>query len=81
MERNIGEIFKYNGEWDQCVERDNGGECSLFTTECGSGTKSNLADEVFGECSKVRRPNNKHVIFKKLEKVGEPIIYMSRTFQ
>ena len=72
MDRKIGEIFEYNGEWYQCVESDSCGECSLFTTECGSGTKSDLADKVFGQCSKVRRTDNKSVIFKKLEKVGEP---------
>ena len=75
MERKIGEIFEYNGEWYQCVESDSCGECSLFTTECGSGTKSDLADKVFGECSKVRRTNNKRAVFKKLEKVGEPYEY------
>lgn len=72
MERKIGEIFEYNGEWYQRVEGDSCGECSLFTTECRSGTKSDLADKVFGECSKIRRLDSKHVIFKKLEKVGEP---------
>lgn len=74
MERKVGEIFEYNGEWYQCVECDSCGKCSLRTTECGSGTKSDIADEVFGECSKVRRTDNKHAIFKKLEKVGEPYI-------
>ena len=72
MERKIGEIFEYNGEWYQVVECDSCGECSLRATECGGGTKSDLADEVFGECSKVRRSDSKHAIFKKLEKVGEP---------
>ena len=72
MERKIGEIFEHEGEWYQCVESDSCGECSLFTTECGSGTKSDLADKIFGECSRVRRSDNKHAIFKKLEKVGEP---------
>ena len=72
MERKIGEIFELGGEWYQCVESDSCGECSLFTTECGSGTKSDLADKVVGQCSKVRRTDNKHVIFKKLEKVGDP---------
>lgn len=72
MERKIGEIFEHEGEWYQCVESDSCGECSLFTTECGSGTKSNLADKIFGQCSRVRRSDNKHAIFKKLEKVGEP---------
>ena len=72
MERKIGEIFEFGGEWYQCVESNSHGECSLFTTECGSGTKSDLADKIFGRCSKVRRKDNKDVIFKKLEKVGEP---------
>ena len=81
MERKIGEIFEYNGEWYQCVESDSCGECSLFTTECGSGTKSDLADKVFGQCSKVRRTDNKHVIFKKLEKVGEPITVNGKNVQ
>lgn len=82
MESKIGEIFEYNGEWYQCVESDSCGECSLFTTECGSGTKSDLADKVFGQCSKVRRTDNKHVIFKKLEKVGEPYTtFVDKTVQ
>lgn len=81
MERKIGEIFKLDGEWYQCIESDNCGECSLFTTECGSGTKSDLADKVVGQCSKVRRTDNKHVIFKKLEKVGEHYINNDRTYQ
>lgn len=38
MERKVGEIFEYNGEWYQCVECDSCGKCSLRTTECGSGT-------------------------------------------
>ena len=81
MERKIGEIFEYNGEWYQCVECDSCGKCLLRTTECGSGTKSDLADEVFGECSKIRRSDSKHAIFKKLEKVGEPYDFQKRTFQ
>ena len=81
MKREIYEIFEHNGEWYQCVESDSCAKCSLFTTECKSGTKSDLADEVFGECSKARRTDNKHVIFKKLEKIGEPIIYMNKIFQ
>ena len=81
MERKVGEIFEYNGEWYQCVECDSCGKCSLRTTECGSGTKSDIADEVFGKCSKVRRTDNKHAIFKKLEKVGEPIRIENKSYQ
>ena len=72
MERKIGEIFELGGEWYQCVESDSCGECSLFTIVFGDGTKSYLADKVFGQCSKVRRSDNKHIVFKKLEKVGVP---------
>ena len=77
----IGEIRQVNGEWYQCVESDSCGECSLFTTECGSGTKSDLADKVVGQCSKIRRTDNKHVIFKKLEKIGEPFIIKGKKYQ
>lgn len=80
-ERKIGEIFEHNGEWYQCVEYDGCDECSLRTTECGSGTKSDLAYEMFGHCSKATRSDNKHTIFKKLEKVGEPVIGKGRIFQ
>ena len=72
MGRKIGEIFELDGEWYQCIESDSCGECSFFITECGSGTKSDLADKIAGLCSKVRRIDSKHAIFKKLEKVGEP---------
>lgn len=81
MERKVGEIFEYNGEWYQCVECDSCGKCSLRTTECGSGTKSDIADEVFGACSKVRRSDKKSVIFKKLEKVGEPHFIYDKIFK
>lgn len=81
MERKVGEIFEYNGEWYQCIDCDSCGKCSLRTTECGSGTKSDIADEVFGECSKVRRTDNKHAIFKKLEKVGEPHFIYDKIFK
>lgn len=81
MERKIGEIFKLDSEWYQCIGSDSCGECSLFTTECGSGTKSDLADKVAGQCSKIRRTDNKHVIFKKIEKVGEHYKNNDRTYQ
>lgn len=81
MERKVGEIFEYNGEWYQCVECDSCGKCPLRTTECGSGTKSDIADEVFGECSRLRRSDSKSVIFKKLEKVGDPYVAYGLTRQ
>ena len=44
-------------------------------------TKSDLADEIFGECSKARRTDNKHAIFKRLKKIGKPFIIGTRIFQ
>lgn len=75
MERKIGEIFEYKGEWYQCMESPNGNcmHCDIdFGGKCPIPIK---------ECTGAYRIDTKHVIFKKLEKVGEPIIYMSRTFQ
>ena len=71
MVRKIGEIFEYKGEWYQCVEGDSCGECSFFDTACSSDTKDDN-DDIIGVCSPARR--DKAVIFKKLEKVGEPYI-------
>ena len=66
MERKIGEIFEYNGEWYQCVKSPDGsckhcdmnfgGKCPIPIKECVASSRSDLY----------------YVIFKKLEKVGEP---------
>lgn len=65
MEHKIGEIFEYNGGWYQCVE---GGiycpDCVFFRKKCNS--------QVLGECGALTRSDKENVIFKKLEKVGEP---------
>ena len=75
MERKVGEIFEYNGEWYQCVKSPDGsckhcdmnfgGKCPIPIKECVASARSDLF----------------YVIFKKLEKVGEPIIERDRTFQ
>ena len=66
MERTIGEIFEYNGEWYQCVQGDCCEDCAFD----GIG----FLDGDF-ECNESQRDDKKSVIFKRLEKVGEP--YMS----
>ena len=70
MERKIGEIFEYNGEWYQCV----GGTCRncsfYYDTACKNITT--IGSTSFGNCHCSLRTDNKSVIFKKLEKVGEP---------
>lgn len=59
MERKIGEIFEYNGEWYQCVKSD--GTCNGCVGKFQPYSFCNGFKECIGK------------IFKKLEKVGEPI--------
>ena len=75
MERKIGEIFEYNGEWYQCVKSPDGsckhcdmsfgGKCPIPIKECVASARSDLF----------------YVIFKKLEKVGEPKIINGKKVQ
>ena len=77
MERKIGEIFEYKGEWYQCLEQPEdyiGIVCKI----CDFSSRGNCE---LDRCSGTYRSDKKPVFFKKLEKVGEPIVYMSRTFQ
>ena len=79
MERKIGEIFEYNGEWYQCVEDTERISC----TNCcfyNGGYKS-CTNESVGFCTLGARSDGISVIFKKLEDVGEPITIKGRTFQ
>ena len=65
MEHKIGEIFEYNGEWYQCVK------CVIYCPNCDFFRKK-CNSQVLGECGAVKRSDKENVIFKKLEKVGEP---------
>lgn len=65
MERQVGEIFEYNGEWYQCIEGTGCYRCAFYD--------KNICIADNQHCT--RRSDKKNVIFKKLEKVGEP--YMS----
>ena len=70
MEREIGEIFEFGGEWYQCVEDDKENlclNCDLYDE------KHKLCNEnLTGNCHIAFRKDSKSVIFKRLEKVGEP---------
>ena len=70
MERKIGEIFEYNGEWYQCV----GGTCRncsfYYDTVCKNITT--IGRTTIGNCHCSLRTDHKSVIFKKLEKTGIP---------
>ena len=70
MERNVGEIFEYNGDWYQCVI---GGRCNdcAFNGEVKCYNFTNDNDPV-GTCSSLTRTDKHTVIFKKLEKLGDP---------
>lgn len=70
MEWKIGEIKQVNGEWYQCVEGETiCSECDLRNIICQRDTSIN---NPFKECSSNYRTDKKNIIFKKLEKVGEP---------
>ena len=80
MERKVGEIFEYNGEWYQCIHTK-----SLGCENCDLATKSDIhcsdVFEIRGECLSCYRKDSKSVIFKKLEKVGEPFVYEGKVLQ
>ena len=70
MERKIGEIFEYNGEWYQCLEEKT---CTCFGCDLRDYNCDDISlKDVKGSCQSERRKDNKSVIFKKLEKLGEP---------
>ena len=79
MEWKIGEIKQVNGEWYQCV----GGTCRncsfYYDTVCKNITT--IGSTNFGNCHCSLRTDHKSVIFKKLEKIGEPITVKGRIFQ
>lgn len=80
MERKVGEIFEYNGEWYQCIHTK-----SLGCENCDLATKSDIhcsdVFEIRGECLSCYRKDGKSVILKKLEKVGEPEIINGKKVQ
>ena len=63
MERKIGEIFEYNGEWYQCII----GHCNQCSFDEAGICK------IIGNPYCAYRNDKKLACFKKLEKVGEPI--------
>ena len=66
MERKIGEIFEYNGEWYQCLIGNRCRECDF--------SSNNITCDIHGTliCTCKGRSDKTSVVFKKLEKVGEP---------
>lgn len=73
MERKIGEIFNYNGEWYQCLELKGCTGCTFYNLACAD------IRNVIGKCVSGSRSDTTSVLFKKLEKVGEPFAYTFTT--
>ena len=70
MERKIGEIFEYEGEWYQCVEPPKnviGNLCKRCNLRCILIKRYKVP-----ECRADFRSDGKYVIYKKLEPVGDP---------
>lgn len=78
MERKVGEIFEYNGEWYQCVEQPKQHDCATVCELCSFNVIGNCD---LDKCSGTYRSDKKSVIFKKLEKVGEPIRIENKSYQ
>lgn len=73
-ERKIGEIFEYKREWYQCMKGNICNDCAFYRSSCGSLTGK-------GNCRHDFRGDATNVIFKKLEKLGEPYKFHKRTIQ
>ena len=78
MERKIGEIFEYNGEWYQCIVGNDCENCAFNERKCYTVVDNG---DPIGDCCADRRKDNKDVIFKKLEKVGEPHFIEDEIFE
>ena len=69
MERKIGQIFQHNKKWYQCVEGDGCKQCAFYDEEYS------CCDTLSPDYYCCDRSDGKDVIFKELEKVGEPYEY------
>ena len=78
MEYKIGEIFEYNGEWYQCIVGNSCENCAFNERKCYTVVDNG---DPIGDCCADRRKDNKDVIFKKLEKIGEPYMLEDKKFQ
>lgn len=78
MERKVGEIFEYSGEWYQCIEQPKQHNCDTGCELCSFKVIGNCD---LDKCSGTYRSDSKSVIFKKLEKLGEPIWIFGKEVQ
>lgn len=80
MERKIGEIFNYQDNWYQCIENTGYGYII-----CHFNTHNNICCNnvlnIIGNCLPPYRKDYKSVVFRKLEKVGNPIMVENKSYQ
>lgn len=77
MERKIGEIFNYQDNWYQCIE--NTGYGCIICHFNHNNICCNL--NIIGNCLPPYRKDYKSVVFRKLEKVGNPIMVENKSYQ
>lgn len=76
MERKIGEIFEYNGEWYQCLPE------ILMCNDCAFKNDITCKESkgIRGECQRASRQRD-GVIFRELKKLGEPCHFGKKLMQ
>lgn len=77
MNREIGEIFELNNEWYQCIEQPE----EFDDTVCDLCDFHGIGNCALDKCSGTYRSDKKGVIFKKLEKIGEPLKINGKIYQ
>lgn len=80
MERKIGEIFNYQDNWYQCIE-DTGYGCIICHFNTHDNICCNNVLNIIGNCLPLYRKDYKSVVFRKLEKVGEPTMLDGKLVQ
>lgn len=80
MERKIGEIFNYQDNWYQCIENTGYG-CIICHFNTHNNICCNNVLNIIGNCLPPYRKDYKSVVFRKLEKVGEPIRIENKSYQ
>lgn len=80
MERKIGEIFNYQDNWYQYIE-DTGYGCIICHFNTHDNICCNNVLNIIGNCLPLYRKDYKSVVFRKLEKVGEPTMLDGKLVQ
>ena len=69
MKRKIGEIFEHNGEWYRAIKSQ--GKCCSCDLSVDGHCMNDFS--LNGSCFSHHRKDKQEIMFKKLEKVGEPL--------